>query len=97
MADYTFTLPETLTLETVEHCTEKLCGLAFAKGETCILDASSTQSMGMVGVQLLLSLYRTLESLGVMLVLKGAGESIERAFHDLGCGTQWRTLTSPSS
>jgi anti-anti-sigma regulatory factor len=81
-------------VETVEQCASELRDVTFAAGDVCALDASATHSMGMVGVQLLLSLHRTLEASGATLILKCASDVMKNAFSDLGCTQQWQAFTA---
>jgi anti-anti-sigma regulatory factor len=97
MPVHSFTLPDALTLHTVETVAEELRAHTLTHGDAIIMDATLTQSISMVGVQLLLSVQRTIAALGGALRIENARETMQLAFHDLGCGEQWQTLTTPSS
>ena len=85
MAEPHYTLPETLTVKEVDEVKEELQEVVWAfDGEEMLLDGSRVQNVDASGVQLLLSLYKTLLTKKKTLSLQSPSEQLQWAINISG-------------
>lgn len=80
-------LPATLTIDTVETLTAELADKVKGEaGQVLALDASALESITTPGVQLLVSVHKTLSDAGGQLRITGGGELLQAVFAQIGLG-----------
>ncbi len=79
-----FTLPPTMTIETAESLAAELKQLPLAEKTQLTLDASQVEHITTAGLQLILSLEKTLSAQGGVLKMHGKRSGFIQAFHDAG-------------
>ncbi len=85
-------LPSAMTIATVETLATQLNDLP-ANSQLVTLDASGTEIITTPGVQLLLSLHKTLTARGSALTVTNASDALAASFEQLGLKSQfsvWR-------
>ena len=81
-----FTLPALMTIEAAEVLAAELRQLPLAEKTHLALDASRLENISTPGVQLILSLKKTLSSRGVALAINGQRDSFIRSLNEMGLG-----------
>lgn len=79
-----FALPQVVTIESVEALAAELKQLPLAQKTDLILDASQVQNITTPGLQLIISLEKTLSSQGGMLAIRDKSEAFMHALKDAG-------------
>lgn len=79
-----FTLPSVMTIETVESIAAELKQLPLAEKTGLTLDAALVESITTPGLQLIVSLERTLAAQGGTFAIHGQREGFARTFRDAG-------------
>lgn len=87
-AEAAFVLPETMTIDTVEGVLIKLNRLSLREPNPFTVDASATALITTPGVQLLISLAKTLEQAGNSLQVHNIQNSFTESFQTLGLSQQ---------
>jgi anti-anti-sigma regulatory factor len=90
----TISLPSSLTIETVESFAEELKSFHWEEKPHLTLDASTNESINTTGLQLILSLHKTVQAQGGTLAICGGSESMAHAFKDLGLEGIFTQLSS---
>lgn len=81
------TLPATLTIDTVETVTAELADKVKGEaGQVLVLDASALESITTPGVQLLISVHKTLSDAGGQLKVTGGDELLQAVCSQIGLG-----------
>lgn len=78
-------LPAALTIDTVEAYASEILPQLTPTTTHVALDAAGLELITTPGMQLLLSLHKTLQAQGAQLVLHQPGEAVSAAFTHLGC------------
>ena len=81
-----FTLPESVTMETVESVAAAIRQLPLEKSDIFMLNAASTQAITTPGVQLVLAAAKTVESRGGLFLIIQPQAAFTQSFKDLGLG-----------
>jgi anti-anti-sigma regulatory factor len=81
-----FSLPPSVTIENIEALANEIRTLGFGPAGTLTLDAAAIEMITTPGVQLLLSLHKTLSESGGKLAVKNSNESFAQPFQALGFG-----------
>ena len=79
-----FILPPLMTIETAEALAAELKQLLLAEKTCLTLDASHVENITTPGLQLILSLEKTLSDQGGTLTINGKRDSFMHAFSDVG-------------
>jgi anti-anti-sigma regulatory factor len=79
-----FTLPASMTIETAEALAAELKQLPLEGKTHLTLDASHVEHITTPGLQLIISLDKTLSAQGGMLTINGRRDPFIRAFKDTG-------------
>lgn len=79
-----FALPPVMSIETAEALAAEFKQLPLAEKTSLILDASQVENITTPGLQLIVSLGKTLEAQGGTLIINGQKDSFTRAFRDTG-------------
>ena len=79
-----FPLPQIINMEGIESLASDLKQFASLKNQTFILDASHVESINTAGLQLIVSLQKTLLSLGRVLLVSGGSVPFAAAASDAG-------------
>ena len=79
-----FLLPAVMTIETAEQLAADLKQLSFAEKANLTLDASQVETITSPGLQILVSLEKTLTALGGVLTIEGRRDAFVRALKDTG-------------
>lgn len=83
-----FTLPSAMTIETVESVSDNLKQMRI-QPPTLVLNAAQTEILTTPGIQLLLSLAKTLQEQGIALVLTEPRAIFAQSFEQLGLAKQY--------
>lgn len=79
-----FTLPATITIESIEALAAEFKQWPFAEKTHLTLDASQVENITTPGLQLIVALEKTLSSQGGVLTVASMKESFINAFKDAG-------------
>ena len=79
-----FTLPTIMNIETAEHLVGELRKLPSAQNTDLVLDASHVESLTIPGIQLLVSLEKSLTANGGKLTINQRSDSFIYALKDTG-------------
>lgn len=85
-ASPSFSLPESLTMETVETALRDLKALPLERSDIFMLHANNTQAITTPGIQLVVSAAKTVESRGGIFLILQPQAAFSQAFADLGLG-----------
>ncbi len=78
-------LPSALTIDTVEAVTAELVDKVRGEaGQVLVIDASALESITTPGVQLLISVHKTLSDAGGHLKITGSDELLRAVFKQIG-------------
>jgi anti-anti-sigma regulatory factor len=83
-SDISFALPPMMTIETAEAVAAVFKELPIAEEMILTLDASHVERLTTPGIQIILSLEKTLAEHGGTLVVNGRQESFVHVFQDMG-------------
>lgn len=84
MSDHTLALPEELTIYTVGDLRTRWLGWLAAVGDDAVIDGAAVTQVDAAGVQLLVSLTRSLDARELAWRLQGVGGALREACHTLG-------------
>lgn len=82
--EITYTLPSSMTVETVEAQAAELKQLPIKEKARLVIDASQLEAITTPGIQLLLSLEKSLVTFSGELVIKNSKPNIHHTFATLG-------------
>lgn len=84
MPSLAFTLPPHMTIDTAEALAAELKQLPLMEKSDLTLDASQVEAITMPGMQLIVSLEKTLEAQNGTLTINGKRDAFTHAFRDAG-------------
>lgn len=79
-----FSLPQIINMECIESLASEFKQLISSQNQVLILDASRVDVVTTAGLQLIISLQRTLSSLGRILLVRDSSEQFAVAARDTG-------------